>query len=403
MEKHNHKQQLREARRKNGQTNLRKKPRLKRISPQEFSDLNEYDEMAFDNFEPILPRGTHERRKQIEKQAQGITLHTGHENTTRSYPEPPHEKEKILEGLVIEAGSAMCRVDIDGEVWLCDLRGALKNPDSGYVNTIAVGDHVHVRNTSPGQGVIERIQPRRSVLTRPYSPDVGKTSDLRQIVVANLDQLLIIASWREPYIWPALIDRYLIAAQQNGIQAIVCINKIDLVVVPAEFEEVANTYRTLGYPLILSSVISKNGIQEIKKLLENKTTALAGLSGVGKSSILNAIQPKLKLKVGVVSDRGLFTGQGKHTTTQASLWRLDNGGVVIDTPGVRSFGVSDIEASELASLYPEMIPFVEKCRFSNCTHRDEPDCGVINAVGTGLISPLRYKNYQQILDEIGNV
>jgi ribosome biogenesis GTPase len=400
MEKHIQKQQLRKARRQNRPAHKKKNPRKKKITPVYTSDWDDYDELALDVFEPIMPRGTSERRRKIEKQVQGSGSNNGNIKQIEANPDPSSGKGSLQQGIVIEAGSSMCRVDVDGEVLLCDVRGSLKNAESVYINALAVGDQVTIRSTSTEQGVVESVQPRRSVLARQYAPDKGRTSHLKQILVANLDQLLVIASWREPYIWPALIDRYLIAAQQNNIQAILCINKIDLVRDSKELAEVTKAYRDLGYPLVLSSVVTMNGIAEIKKLLTEKTTALAGLSGVGKSSILNAIQPELSLKVGKVSESGLFTGQGKHTTTQASLWRLDNGSVVIDTPGVRSFTISGIPASDLASLYPEMIPHSQKCRFRNCTHKDEPDCGVIQGVDSGLISHLRYKNYTQILEEL---
>jgi ribosome biogenesis GTPase len=135
-------------------------------------------------------------------------------------------------------------------------------------------------------------------------------------------------------------------------------------------------------------------------MLSEVTTVLAGLSGVGKSSLLTAIQPDLNLKIGQVSDHGLFTGQGRHTTSQSRLWKLNNGGMVIDTPGVRSFGIAGIRPSELSSWYPEMAPFIKNCRFGNCNHINEPDCGVKSAVETGELSDLRYKNYTQIYEEL---
>jgi ribosome biogenesis GTPase len=251
------------------------------------------------------------------------------------------------------------------------------------------------------RGVVEAVFPRRSVLTRPYSPDVGKVvDDLEQIVVANVDRLLIVASWREPYIWPALIDRYLIAAQRNRIDPVICIHKIDLVDDQVEFNETIQTYQALGYPLVLSSTVSGIGIDRLRQLLQDSTTVLAGLSGVGKSSILSAIQPGLNLKTGNVSEHGLFTGQGQHTTTQASLWKLANGGMVIDTPGIRTFGIAGIAPNELSSWYPEINAIAGNCRFGNCTHTREPDCAIKEAIKLGSVSELRYKNYVQILEEL---
>jgi ribosome biogenesis GTPase len=219
-------------------------------------------------------------------------------------------------------------------------------------------------------------------------------------VVANVDRLLIVASWREPYIWPALIDRYLIAAQRNQIEAVICIHKVDLVEDPVEFNETIQPYQSLGYKFLLSSTVSGVGIDSLRVLLQDSTTVLAGLSGVGKSSILSAIQPDLNLKTGSVSEHGLFTGQGRHTTTQASLWKLANGGMVIDTPGIRSFGIAGIVPNELSNWYPEMNALAGKCRFGNCTHTNEPDCAVKAALKNGSVSELRYKNYNQILEEL---
>jgi ribosome biogenesis GTPase len=295
----------------------------------------------------------------------------------------------------------MCRVDLDDEIILCDIRGNVKDAVTGYVNPIAVGDQVLVSTNGSDRGIIEAVLPRRSVLARPYSPDQGKVlDDLYQIVVANVDRLLIVASWREPYIWPALIDRYLIAAQRNQIEPVICINKIDLVDDQAELEDTLAPYRQLGLQLILTSAITKAGIDELRELLSDGTSVLAGLSGVGKSTLLTKVQPSLDLKTGNVSEHGLFTGQGRHTTTQSNLWKLDNGGVVIDTPGVRTFGLAGIAPADLASWYPEIVSFAGKCRYGNCTHTNEPNCAVQAAVHDGSISKLRYKNYTQILEEL---
>jgi ribosome biogenesis GTPase len=400
IKKQSRKQNLKEARRKVGSNYQVKKPRQKKISPTDWDEWDDLEEIGCKLVQPILPKGELERRREIEKMAFSFAGdYSRNEKDSSGEPDIP-ENSHTRSGLVVEAGSGMCRVEIAGEVVLCKLRGTLKDAQTGYVNAIAVGDQVLTSRYGSKQGVVETILPRRNVLARPYSPDVGKTSDLKQIVVANVDQLLIVVSWREPYIWPALIDRYLITAQRNHIEAIICINKIDLVEDRAEFEATIKPYQDLGYRLMFTSAVHRIGLSSFHAMLSEVTTVLAGLSGVGKSSLLTAIQPDLNLKIGQVSDHGLFTGQGRHTTSQSRLWKLNNGGIVIDTPGVRSFGIAGIRPSELSSWYPEMAPFIKNCRFGNCNHINEPDCGVKSAVETGELSDLRYKNYTQIYEEL---
>ncbi len=404
MKKHTRKQQLRDARRKAGVRTNTKKPRLKKVQItgwDDWDDLDDLDDIKFETYQPILSKNELERRREIEKAVTVNSKENSKKGGDLNITDPSSNDTPGTSALVVEAGSGLCRVDLDGEIILCDIRGNIKDAVTGYVNPVAVGDRVLISTNGTARGVVEAVLPRSSVLARPYSPDVGKVIEgLEQIVVSNVDRLLIVASWREPYLWPALIDRYLIAAQRNRIEAVICINKVDLIEDHDEFDENIQPYRELGYPLVLTSTVTGVGIDNVCLLLQSSTTVLAGLSGVGKSSILTAIQPELNLKTGNVSEHGLFTGQGRHTTTQSSLWKLDNGGVVIDTPGVRTFGVAGIAPAELSSWYPEMGSLIGKCRYGNCTHTSEPNCAVKAAVRDGSISDLRYKNYTQILEEL---
>jgi len=402
MEKHVRKQKLRDSQRKTGVKFQDKKPRRKKITPAHWTAGETIPDFDFETFEPIMQPGEKERRRQREKQASSSSaLRNQFLETLEDQTNHARSSVDSIPGLIIESGSSICRVALGEEILLCNIRGNVKDADTGFVNTVAVGDQVLVHKNGSNQGVIEAVLPRRNFLARPYSPDVGKViEDLQQIIVANVDLLLIVASWREPYFWPALIDRYLIAAQRNHILPYICINKIDLVDDQGELDEMVQIYSDLGYNLLLTCATTGQGIEELRNLLQEKTSVLAGLSGVGKSTLLMAVQPGLDLKIGFVSESGLYTGQGRHTTTQSTLWKLESGGVVIDTPGIRTFSIAGIPPDQLDLWYPEIDAVAQKCRFSNCTHINETDCGVVDALQTGEVSQLRYKNYTQIFEEI---
>ncbi|MBL6961217.1 MAG: ribosome small subunit-dependent GTPase A [Anaerolineales bacterium] len=386
MKKHSRKERLRDARRKTGNNRSTKKPRRKDWGS-DYSDDWDGGDYLID--ERILPRGEHERRRKLEALAFDESL-------TQPETAPVVDADSAITGLVVEVSSGLCRVEINDETLLCSLRGNLKIQETGYSNLVAVGDHVIISRDGSESGVVESVLPRRSVLVRPH----GRVLSLRQIVVANVDQILIVASWREPHIWPELLDRYLIAAQRNDLEAIICINKIDLIEDQMAFDAIVQPYSALGYRLVLASAVTGEGIDELRTILGESATVLAGLSGVGKSSLLTAIQPDLDLHTESVAERGLFQGQGRHTTTQASLWKLKNGGIVIDTPGIRSFGLAGITQSELAGWYPEMASLSGSCRYADCTHLNEPECMIKDAVKSGRVSQPRYKNYSTIRESL---
>jgi ribosome biogenesis GTPase len=344
-----------------------------------YSNPDLWDDFDFE--EPIKPIGSSEQKKQNEREAKKIFTET---NVFES---------NLENGLVIEVSSGQCRISANGETLACTIRRALLKTDTGYTNLIAVGDQVKFTRISSHSGVIESVLPRKSMLVR---PDVNNHR-LKQVLVSNVDQILIIMSWRQPHIWPELIDRYLITAELNHIKPVICINKIDLVDDQIEFEKAIQAYRDLGYELILTSAAEKKGLQEIEQRLAKRITVLAGLSGVGKSSLLKTIFPHLEIKTGNVSEH---FKQGRHTTTQSMLIQLDDGGMVIDTPGIREFGLADLHQPDLIRYYPEIGAHGGNCRFNNCSHTNEPDCAVIQAVEQGAIAELRFRNYQKIYETL---
>lgn len=342
----------------------------------------DWDDVAAPAVERVVPVGEQERRKQMWDLAARRL-----EADAEAEPALTQQDESLPSGLVIEVSTGLARVEVANRVLLCTLRGTLTSSEHGFTNAVAVGDRVRVSLSGPGQGVIESIQPRRSALAR---PDVFLAAR-QQVLVANADQLLAVASWAEPAFWPELVDRYLIAAQRYGLKPIICLNKVDLATDLDQCRKTLAPYRDLGYRVIYTSTLTGLGVAELKGALAGHETVLAGLSGVGKSSLLKAIEPALALRVAAVSGR---KHEGRHTTTQATLIHLDDG-IVVDTPGIREFGLSGMTPSELDAFYPELRA-AGPCRFPDCTHQHEPGCAVRLGVEQGRISAMRFDSYTKI-------
>jgi len=314
-------------------------------------------------------------------------------------------RDSISHGTVVEVSSGLCRVALPGHILLCNLRSSLRTPHSGFSNVLAAGDEVVVSHNGEvvvshngevvvshnghERGMVEAVLPRRSALAR---PDVFY-SHLQQVIVANVDQVLIVAAWREPAFWPELVDRYLIAAARYNLAPIICINKIDLADDAAELDRTLAAYRRAGYPVLPTSARTGDGLDALREVLAGRTTALAGLSGVGKSSLLSAAEPGLNLRTSEVSSR---RHEGRHTTTQVTLHPLAAGGFVADTPGIREFGLSGLRGSDLPRFYPEIAAEAEACAYADCSHAQEPGCAVRAAVRAGRVAAVRYDSYRKI-------
>lgn len=270
----------------------------------------------------------------------------------------------------------------DGRTFRCGVRRLLKTLAIYGRNVVAVGDRVWFRPDGTEQGVIEKVEARHGAITRGYRRR-------EHVIVANIDQLLIVSAFHEPPLKPALIDRYLISAEKGGVRPVIILNKADLVDL-ADYQWVLGLYNQLGYETIPTSVKDGRGVDRIRQLLGSGTTAFSGQSGVGKSSLLNAVQPGLNLRVGEVSD---WTSKGKHTTTTAELIRLELGGYVVDTPGLRQFELWDVEPFELEEYFIEFRPYARHCRFPDCSHTHEHSCAVKDALHFGMVAEGRYESY----------
>jgi ribosome biogenesis GTPase len=214
------------------------------------------------------------------------------------------------------------------------------------------------------------------------------------MIAANVDQLLIVAAWLEPQIWFQMIDEYLIGAARNDLEAVIVINKVDLADSLSEVMAAVQPYRQLGHQTILTSTVTGEGVNEVAHVLRGQTTVLAGLSGVGKSSLLNVIQPGLQLRTGEVSQ--LKSREGRHTTTKVNMLPLAMGGYVIDTPGIKDMGLMGLHPDDLILYYPDIEAVFGRCRFNDCTHEHEPGCAVREAVEDGRIAEWRYINYTNL-------
>jgi ribosome biogenesis GTPase / thiamine phosphate phosphatase len=266
-----------------------------------------------------------------------------------------------------------------------------------HADPVAIGDRVRYVAAGHGCGMIVEILPRSSWLSRP-APVPGQRV-FEQVIVSNADQVIPIFSMASPTPKWGLLDRYLVAAEAAGLPSLIVITKLDLAWKNPQFEKDLEIYRQIGYPIQLASSVTGEGIEELKSALQGKTSVLVGKSGVGKTSLLNAIQPGLGLRVKAVSSGEL--GKGRHTTTHYEMFELDFGSRLVDTPGMREFGLWNIHVDELASFFPEMEPYVGQCKFGlSCSHDREPGCAVRKAVMTGTVSPYRYQSYMRLREEL---
>jgi ribosome biogenesis GTPase len=270
----------------------------------------------------------------------------------------------------------------DGRRFRCKVRQVLKSLSMDERSIVATGDRVWILPLPNDEGVIERVEPRHGILTR-------ASRGREHVLVANVDQVVIVMALKEPELKLHLIDRYLASAEQGGIQPIICLNKADLVD-PVEYQPLVGFYTQLGIPTILTSVRTGLGIESLRKILHDRQSVISGQSGVGKSSLLNVIQPELGLRVREVSD---VNQKGKHTTTTAELIALTFGGWVVDTPGIRQFALWDMIPEEAEGFFVEFRPYVPLCGFPDCTHTHEERCAIKNAVALRYLSEQRYFSY----------
>ncbi len=273
----------------------------------------------------------------------------------------------------------------DGRRFECTTRRVVRMIARDARNAVVAGDQVLITATDDEYGVVERVEPRRGTISR--------ISNRREhVIVSNVDQVVIVVSAADPPLKPNLIDRFLVSAEKGEVDALICINKVDLVD-PVALQPLVGAYARLGYQVVLTSTQSQRGIVRLRTLLANRESVFAGQSGVGKSSLLNVIQPGLALPTAEVSS---WTQKGKHTTRRSVLMELDFGGWVVDTPGIRQLDLWDVIPEEVEGFFVEFRPFVARCKFPDCSHTHEENCAVKRAVREELISPRRYDSFLSI-------
>jgi ribosome biogenesis GTPase len=303
------------------------------------------------------------------------------------------DETKCLRGRVLSAiGTTQCTVQIDegqpetGRHYECTVRRVVRTLARDARNAVVTGDRVLITPMNNEMGVIERVEPRRGILARGHQYK-------QHILVANVTQVAIVSSAGEPPLKPALIDRFLVSAAKGDVPAVIVLNKCDLVD-QADLQPVVGLYSRLGYQVIPTSVQTGQGIEWLRRVLKDEQTVFTGQSGVGKSSLLNAIQPGLEIRTGDVSR---ITQKGRHTTRYAQLLELSFGGWVVDTPGIRQLELWDVQSAEMEGFFIEFRPFVPQCKFPDCLHMVEEGCAVRAAVRHDLISLLRYESYLRLV------
>lgn len=316
-----------------------------------------------------------------------------YKKTDREKKEEKKVLKQGLKGRVLSIAPEGIAVQVDDFIYTCTLRGALKKEVTRAKNLVTVGDFVLFDKETQS---IFHVEERVSVLSR----QEHLRRHQKQLIAANIEQVLITVSVVKPTLKPALVDRYVIATYKGNMNPVIVVNKIDLLEdgsVEAEaFQHFAGIYEKLGIPLIAVSATNGEGMDRLKEIMRGKASVFAGQSGVGKSSLINGVTG-LTLPVGEVVKKTL---KGAHTTTAAHLIPLNFGGWCIDTPGIRSFGIWDLKREDLENYFPEISTMSAGCKFPNCTHTHEPDCAIREGVERGEISPIRFESYIKLLEEL---
>lgn len=369
------KKKLRVAFRKNRQTRSRNQDLTRRAR----ADMESVEDLRSD--ERISGKGDLTRHRTI------IADDSQTPDADGDVPRIEVDAEACLPGRVLFAiGANSCRVQgADGRVHDCTVRRVVRTLEQETRTPIVAGDRVLFLPTDDATGVIERREHRSSTLSR------GSRGQAH-VIAANVDQAVIVASAGQPALKPGLIDRFIVSAESGNIRPIICVNKMDLA--GPGVQPVIDIYRGVGYDVIPCSATEDWEIDRLREILDGRQTVFSGQSGVGKTSLLNAIQPGLGRQTSHVSGD---SGKGRHTTRVAELLPLESGGWVIDTPGIRQLELWDVIPEEVEAYYREFLPFIPDCKFPDCSHTHEAGCAVRRAVADGGISQLRYDNYVRII------
>ncbi|MBT5974677.1 MAG: ribosome small subunit-dependent GTPase A [Flavobacteriaceae bacterium] len=303
----------------------------------------------------------------------------------------------MKKGIVYRSTGSWYTVQSEGVFYECRIKGKLRLKGIKSTNPVAVGDWVYFEvdsHANANEGNITKIEERQNYIVR-KSVNLSKQT---HIIASNIDQVFLIVTLNNPPTFPAFIDRFLVTAEAYQIPAIILFNKIDTYS-KLELEEITllqKTYENIGYSTYLISAILDEGIEKVKELMQDKVSMFSGHSGVGKSTLVNAISPSLDLKTAAISKQHQ---QGMHTTTFAEMFALSNGIKIIDTPGIKGFGVVDMLPEEIGNYFPEFYVRKSNCKFHNCIHVNEPNCAVIESVEKGEIAFSRYSSYTQMMEE----
>jgi ribosome biogenesis GTPase len=294
--------------------------------------------------------------------------------------------ETYKRGLIIKAQSGFFTVETGEGLVICRLRGKLKQ-GRAIGDIAALGDNVQIELLTDGSGAIETVEERKQAIVR---LDPRPQGIYQQVLLANADQAVFVFACANPNPKLRMLDRFLVITEKQKIPAVIIANKVDLV---ENAKELFSVYESIGYRVIYTSTKTRVGLDELKSQLQNKISALAGPSGVGKSSLLNEIQPGLGLAVNEISK---VMNKGRHTTVTRQMFALDGGGYVADTPGWKSLALWDTEAEEMDAYFPELRDLVPQCQFSDCSHKHEPGCAVLAALKAGTVHPERYDSYLRL-------